>query len=231
MNNIQDNWKIIFIAFFIGITVGVVFYPTKHIEEEITSQYEQEITSLKEQHFKTVVSLKEQINIQNQQNTSKITEQHNTITKLNSEIKTLQSKQKTAYYKIIKPDGTIEIKKFSESEVNESSNVVIQIKEEFKTKIQEIETKWENIHKQRTESLQQDFKNKEQSYQKTIKQLQYSKETTTNPKKFGLEIGILSNKDYYTHIDATLWGPFYMGLHGDINKTNPKVGIGIGIKF
>ena len=130
------------------------------------------------------------------------------------------------------PDGTIEIKKFTESEVNESSKVITQIQEEFKTKIDKIETKWSEIHKERVAKLQKDFDSKESGYQKTIEELTKSKTVSVNEKHFGLEAGMMSNKNYYGHVTADLWGPVFVGVHGEVGANNDnKLGAGIGLRF
>jgi uncharacterized membrane-anchored protein YhcB (DUF1043 family) len=216
----------------IGITIGAIFYPTKRIEEKITQKYEQEIASLKEVHSKESQDLIEKYASSLKENKELHVQTEQKISQLTSEIKTLQSKQKTAYYKLIKPDGTIEIKKFSESEVNESSKVVTQIQQEFKTKVDQIETKWSEIHKKRVAKLQKDFDSKESSYQKTIEELTKSKTTSVNEKRFGLEAGMMSNKNYYGHATADLWGPVFIGVHGEVGNNNDnKLGAGIGLRF
>ena len=216
----------------IGITIGAIFYPTKKIEEKITAKYEQEISSLKEVHSKEQSELTEKYAASLKENKELHIESEKKITKLTSEVKNLQSKQKTAYYKLIKPDGTIEIKKFTESEVTESTKVVTQIQEEFKTKIDKIETKWAEIHKERVTKLQKDFDSKESEYKKTIEELTKSKTVSINEKRFGLEAGMMSNKNYYGHATADLWGPVFVGIHGEIGSDNDnKLGAGLGIRF
>lgn len=216
----------------IGITIGAVFYPTKKIEEKLTYKFQQEISSLKEVHAKEVQEVTEKYTSSLRENKELHIESERKISKLTSEVKNLQSKQKTAYYKLIKPDGTIEIKKFTESEVNESTKVVTQIQEEFKTKIDQIETRWSEIHKERVAKLQKDFDSKESGYQKTIEELTKSKTVSINEKRFGLEAGMMSNKNYYGHATADLWGPVFVGVHGEVGTNNDnKLGAGIGLRF
>lgn len=216
----------------IGVTVGAIFYPTKRIEEKLTYKFQQEISSLKEVHAKEVQEVTEKYSSSLKENKELRVESERKITKLTSEVKNLQSKQKTAYYKLIKPDGTIEVKKFTESEVNESTKVVTQIQEEFKTKIEQIETKWLDIHKERVAKLQKDFDSKESGYQKTIEELTKSKTVSVNEKRFGLEAGMMSNKNYYGHATADLWGPVFIGIHGELGaNSDNKLGAGIGIRF
>jgi len=226
----------------VGVTclvAGALLYPTKRIEEKITQKYEQEITSLKEVHQKEISDTMEKYALSIKENREMHIESEKKISKLTSEIKTLQSKQKTAYYKLIKPDGTIEIKKFTESEVNESSKVITSIQEEFKTKIDQIETKWSDIHKERVTKLQKDFDSKESAYQKTISEMTKTKTTTINERTSNIEIGMMSNKDYYGHATTTIRGPFTGGLHvdqkqEDISKqqrAETVVGAGLGFSF
>jgi uncharacterized membrane-anchored protein YhcB (DUF1043 family) len=216
----------------IGVTIGAVFYPTKKIEEKLHYQYQQEISSLKEVHSKEVQEVNEKYASSLKENKELHIETERKVSKLTTEIKSLQSKQKTAYYKLIKPDGTIEIKKFTESEVNESSKVVTQIQEEFKTKIDKIETKWSEIHKERVAKLQKDFDSKESGYQKTIEELTKSKTVSINEKRFGLEAGMMTNKNYYGHATADLWGPVFIGIHGELGANNDnKLGAGVGLRF
>ena len=216
----------------IGVTIGAVFYPTKKIEEKLTYKFQQEISSLKEVHAKEVQEVAEKYTASLKENKELHIESERKISKLTIENKNLQSRVKTAYYKLIKPDGTIEIKKFTESEVSESTRVVTQIQEEFKTKIDNIETKWSEIHEERVAKLQKDFDSKESGYQKTIEELTKSKTVSVNEKHFGLEAGMMSNKNYYGHATADLWGPVFVGVHGELGANNDnKLGAGIGLRF
>lgn len=229
---LSKEWVRLVGVLLIGITIGVVFYPSKRIEEKITQKYEQEIANVKETYGKTIQDTTEKYAAVLNENKQLHVETEKKITSLTSEIKNLQSKQKTSYYKLIKPDGTIEIKKFSESEVNESSRVVTQIQQEFKTKIDQIETKYASIHKERVEKLQQEFSSKESEYKKTIVELSKSKTVSINEKRFGLEAGILTNKNYYGHATMDVWGPTFIGVHGEGGSNNDnKLGIGIGLRF
>lgn len=230
---LSKEWFRLLGMLLIGITIGAVFYPTKSIEEKLTKTHQEEIQTLKQSHSKEVQDVTEKYTSSLKENKELRVESEHKITKLSSEIRSLQSKQKTAYYKLIKPDGTIEIKKFSESEVNESSKVVTQIQEEFKTKVEQIETKWSEIHKDRVTKLQKEFDSKESSYKKTIDELQYSKTVKVNEKHFGIEAGFLSDKKHYGHATYDMWGPVYIGIHGEFNKefNDNKLGAGVGLRF
>jgi hypothetical protein len=230
MEFLKNQYIRYILTLLVGITIGVVFYLSKRVEEKLSLKYEQEIASLKEAHSKETSNLNEKfIQISNETKSYKV-EQELKVTKLTSEIKNLQSKQKTSYFKVIKPDGTIEIKKFTESEVNESSQVITQVQEEFKQKVESIEQKWSSLHKERVLKIENEFNSKESEYKKTIEELQKSKVTTTNQKRFSLEAGILSNKDYYGHVSMDIWGPIYIGIIAE-HGINNLLGIGTGMRF
>jgi hypothetical protein len=142
---LSKEWVRLVGMLLLGVTIGAIFYPTKRIEEKITQKYEQEIASLKEVHQKEVDSVQEEFVKVASEYHSYHDEMEKKVSSLTVEVRTLQSKQKTAYYKIVKPDGTIEIKKFTESEVNESSKVITQVQEEFKRKVDSIESKWQSM--------------------------------------------------------------------------------------
>lgn len=218
----------------IGVTIGAIFYPTKRIEEKITQKHQEEISILREQHSKEVSELNDKYSASLKENKEYHSESEKKITKLTEQVNSLQSKQKTSYYKLVKPDGTVEIKKFTESEVNESTKVISSIQEEFKQKVDAIESKWSEIHKERVAKLQKAFDSKESEYKKTIDELQKSKTVSVNEKKFGLEAGITSNKNYYGHATMDLWGPVFVGVHGQVGSNGDNannLGLGLGLRF
>lgn len=230
---LEKQWVRYVLTLVAGVAIGAIFYPTKHVEEKVAYKYEEEIKTLKETHAQEQKSLKEELTKSSSEFSFYKSESEKKVEKLTTEIRNLQSKQKTSYYKLIKPDGTIEVKKFSESEVNESSKTVTSIQEEFKTKIESIEQKWESIHKTRLEEVKKQFTEKEETYKKQIEELQKSKVTTVNEKRFGAEAGMNSEKQGYIHGTGTLFGPVFMGVHGASDKefNNKSIGLGLGINF
>jgi len=219
-------------TFVVGITIGMILYPTKKVEERISAKYETEIASIKEE-----VNHKESLFLETLDKTLKESKEYRSsseekISKLTTEVYSLKSSQKTSYYKVIRPDGTIEIKKYSESEVTESTKVVSQIQQEFKIKVDAIEQKWDSIHKDKVEKLQSSFLKREQDYKKQIATLETSKIVEVNSKRFGIQVGRLSSDRYYLNATGSLWGPIFLGLQGEtFSDGNSKIGLGVGINF
>lgn len=222
-----------FLVLLVGVGLGAVFYPTSHIETKLHKKYEEETKTLVETHNKEIQSIESSYSKETEELKSFKLESEKKVQSLTTQIQTLQSKQKTSYYKLIKPDGTIEVKKFSESEVNESSTIVTQIQEEFKTKIASIEEKWETIHKSRVENIKKDFNQKEEVYKKKIEELEQSKLVIKNGKTFGVEGGYSTERRYYLHGTGDLYGPLFIGIHSesDVELDKKSLGLGLGIKF
>jgi uncharacterized membrane-anchored protein YhcB (DUF1043 family) len=196
MNTILQNiWVRYVLILFIGISVGVLFYPTKSITERVSQKYEQQITQMTTQ-FQTYKSTSEE-----------------KITSLTSQITDLSTHQKVVYEKVIKPDGTVTIHRTVVKDSKETESATSQTEQDKVTKIQS------------------EFASKEKTYQDTISTLEKSKTVTVNGKKFGLEFGYTSDSYYYLHPTMDLWGPIYIGLQGETNKTDSRLGFGLGIRF
>ena len=219
---------------FVSAAAGALLYPTKHIEETYKEHYEQVLAKEREVSAKRELEAKEAYTKELINVNQKKQELEVKVSSLTIEVKDLKSKQKTAYYKIVRPDGTIEIKRFTESEVTESTQVITQIQQEFKQKVEEIESKWEKVHKERVTKLQEQFSSKEKEYQKTIRDLEQTKVVDINKKNGGLEVGMLTNGNVYIHPTYDLFGPFFVGAHAQGSTTtgsNFSGGAGLGIRF
>ena len=228
-NNIVAQFIIVLV---VGIVIGAIFYPTKHIEERMNKMWQKRVDTVREwgenigkkhldDHRKEVKA----------HNETKI-EMTKKISKLEMKVTELNAKKKETFYKIVKPDGTIEIKKYKESEVNETTKVVTKIREEFDQKIKSIASKWQAVHKKRISILKKEYSEKEAKYQAEIKQLKSEKIVDINPKSFGLEVGYLHNKNWYSHTSYDLFGPVFIGIHTESDfKDDFVVGGGIGVRF
>lgn len=220
----------------VGIGIGAIFYPTKKIEEKVSQKYEQEITSLKEIHSKELQDITSRYASSLKENNQLKIETEKKISVLTSQISTLKSKQKTSHYKLIKPDGTIEERDFSENDIDQSTKTISKVQEEFKQKVDIIEQKWQKIHEERVSKMQKEFDNKESDYKKTISSYEMTKTTSINQKTFSLEGGMLGNYNYYAHLTTDLFGPIFLGLHSEIQSQYSKnapsqYGIGVGMRF
>lgn len=230
---LEKQWVRYVLTLMAGVAIGAVFYPTKRVEEKIKKKYEEEIQRVYERNASSEEKWQELYSSVSEEYRSYQKESNNKLESLTTTIRDLKSKQKTAYYKLVKPDGTIEERQFSESEVNESTQVVTQIRQEFQEKVQSIEQKWSDIHRQRLTEVKKQFEEKEQTYVKRIEELERSKVTTVNEKRFGAEVGMDTDRDYYIHGTGNIFGPVFMGVHGETSKefNSQSIGLGLGIQF
>lgn len=233
MRKLLKNRTVQFILTLVaGVAIGALFYPTKNIEEKVKKEYEQKIERVSEEKEQLRKNLSEKVDELEKEKTELRIETSQKITKLTYQIRELESSKKETFYKIIKPDGTIEEKRYTESEVSETSQVITKVREEFDQKVSQIAERWKTVHKRRVEQLKKDFESKESEYKSTIAKLESEKRVEINPKKYGVELGITSDNNYYGHVNVDVFGPLFLGLHTQSNFLNDhSVGAGIGIRF
>lgn len=215
----------------IGITVGAVFYPSKHVEETVSKKYESEISALKQSHSQELQSSNEQLQKVTAESAAYHSQADAKISQLTSQVSSLQSKKKVSYSKIIHPDGTIEIKQNSESDTNSTSQVVTQLQSEYQTKMDSLKQQMSKESDDKVSLLTKQFDAKEQDYKKQISDFESKKVVDVNAKKFGLEGGMLNDKDYYLHATGDIWGPVFIGVQGEAGPGGSKMGLGLGIRF
>jgi hypothetical protein len=215
-----------------GVAIGALFYPNSRTEERIKEQYEQELQLERKRNELVQQSLQEEINKVSGQKEQLEQQTSRRIETLNIQIRELQSKTSEKYYRIVRPDGTIEERAYKESEVNESSRVISEIKEEFDHKIRQINQRYELIHRNRILEIKSSFEEREVEYKKTIAKYESEKIRVVNAKRYGLEVGYLSSRSYYGHVNVDLFGPIFIGVHTQSNFSNDHaVGAGIGLRF
>lgn len=215
----------------VGVAIGALFYPTKHIEERVKTEYQEKLDKQSEESSSKISELREKVSSLSEEKTKIKIESSQKITKLTYQVRELESKKKETFYKIIKPDGTIEEKRYTESEVSETSKVVVKVREEFDRKVTEISERWQRVHKSRVQKLKEEFDKKERDYQARISKMESEKIVDINPKRYGIEAGYTNDNTYYGHVTADVFGPVFIGLHTSVGDDDQRFGAGIGIRF
>jgi hypothetical protein len=230
---LQKEWVRYVLVLVAGITIGALFYPTKQIEEKLSLKYEQTIASINEKNGQELEKQNSKYEKLQEEFNSYQSQAETKISSLTKQISNLKSKSKEKYVKIIHPDGTVEIRKDTENESSSETTTVTQVEEEYKQKIETLNKQWESTVESKTSELKKEFSSKEQQYEKTIQDLKSSKTVSVNSKRFGIDVGIMSDKSYYGGVNADLWGPLYLNLEANINtpESSNKVGAGVGIRF
>lgn len=221
------------LAAVVGITVGYFIYPSKEIEEELRTEYEQKIDKIEETHKEILSATNEAFDQVVNKHNEHQEETRKKISVYESQIRELKSKTKESTYKLIKPDGTIVEKTFKENETSESTKYVKQVREEFDRKVKSIESKWMKIHKKRVEKLEENYQKKLVDHRQTLEKRYQKRIEKINAKKFSFELGYGSDKKVYTHSSMDIWGPLFIGSHLEASDTLDSIegGFGLGIKF
>jgi len=214
-----------------GITIGALFYPTKRVEERVSQKYEQQIKTLNQVHSQELQTSKSQLDKVTSESRTLQSESQEKISQLTTQVHDLQTSRKTTYYKLVHPDGTTEIRETTDSETEESDKVATQVQAEYQQKLDTTVQQLNQVHETQVSQMQKDYTSKAESYEQTISELKKEKITETGVKKFGVEGGYLNDKDYYVHATGDLWGPFFLGIHGETGPTDSKLGVGLGIRF
>ena len=216
------------VTLIIGISVGVIFYPSKRVEEKVTKKYEQSIANLKSENNKELSKQQDSYNSLLKEYHTYTSNSESKISLLTTQISSLKNSKKTTYTKVVHPDGTVEIKKTSDDETASTSSTVSQLQQEYQQKIEEFTQKIKDEHTQKITEIQKDFSSKEESYKKTIEEMQKTKITSINEKHFGLNIGMLNDKTIFGNANMDIWGPIYIDLFTNMKSNS---GVGIGVRF
>lgn len=213
-----------------GVAIGAIFYPTKSIVTKVSKQYEQQITQLNTQHSQELETQKTSYEQQLTQSSQTIASQSSKIDELQSTVSDLKSQEHVVYYKIVHPDGTIEEHQTTDKDTDDQSSVVTQVQQEYQQQITDLTSKMLTTQQQAVTALQTSYDSQITDLKTTISSLQSSKTETINAKHYGVEGGMLTNATYYVHGNADVFGPFFVGIHGEAGTSN-GIGAGLGLRF
>jgi len=241
MKLLKNRYVQITLAAVLGITVGAVFYPTKNIEERVKKQisesYESEIRNLKETSLTTTNQLKEKLEEERTENREFKDETSRKMTSLTTENRELKQSSKRKKFKLVKPDGTIIEKEYEESQSEEISSVVTEVREEFNRKVSSIENKWKKIHTDRVQELKTQYEEAVEQIKlergERIVTVEKEKIVEVNKKSLRPEVGVTKDKEAYFHVTYSLWGPVFVGggAAAEIDTkefSDARIGVGIG---
>ncbi len=215
----------------LGFFLHVLISPSKTETKTLETKHQEEMSKLAEQSHIQFELMSSQVNETEAKYKSLQQETTKTIASLRSENVSLRLKSRSQTLKIVKPDGTVIEKSVLESDSESTSQVLVQVQEEFKTKIAEIESKWTKIHYERVDQLQSEYSSKEAEYKKEIEELKSKTVTVTNEKKLGLEAGYSLDKSVYGHATYDFSNPLFFGGHLEKNKEDYDAAVGLGVRF
>ena len=95
-----------------------------------------------------------------------------------------------------------------------------------------IENSWKRIHKEQVTKIKEQHDKEIAEKKEIIAKLDKHKVTKINERKFGLAVGMMSDRDYFSNISYDIAGPFFIDLQIESNGSDSNsAGIGIGIRF
>lgn len=230
---LQNQWARYVLVLLVGIGVGAIFYPSKTITEEKVREYEEKIVRLQEEKREAVSVVKGLLDEERKESKEYKEETNKQLSSLKQENISLKSKVKESRFKIVKPDGTIEEKWFKESETDIVSSTVTRIKTEYTKKVASIESKWKKIHEKRLREVKENFDKKIAESKESKEKEVFKKKTEINKRSFGVSVGVMSNKDYFSSINYDVYGPIFLDIHlqSDDAFDDKEAGVGFGIRF
>lgn len=235
-------------AFIVGVLLTVIVYPSgfitkterSKIEEEIRTAYETKLQqsesllkSERESHQKEIVSIKEETSKRELEMSTKI----NSLVTENSSLK---QKTKMVTVEKIFPDGRIERKIISVSELESQTQTIAKIQQEAEQKLKETITKLKEEHAkevtEKTSDLVAKVDSLSASLQTSERLLKEEREKTSsvtkNTRPFAFGLGVNTDKQYTVETQYTFWGPVYLGASYDRGGiSNDRAGLSLGIRF
>lgn len=194
--------------------VGISYEYNKRKIEETKETYKEKLKEEKEIRD----SLKEEISEQRELNIE-LTKRTVILTDENRELKESSKKSR---FKLIKPDGTIVEREYEETNREEVSRIVTNIRQEFDTKVKTIENRWKKVYKQRVIEL----KKERDLYKEKYTSLEEETSRKINEKRFTISIGKTIKDNQYIHTTYNFSGPFIISA-GTIDTGEVLLGVGI----
>ena len=236
------------LAFVGGVILTIVLYPSGSMTQTEKSKIEQEIRSSYEaklQESDTLIksereSNQKQIDSIKQESAKKELEMSTKINSLVTENSSLKQKTKMVTIEKIFPDGRIERKTISTSELESETQTIARVQQEADQKLKETVSALNEQHvkeiSEKTSSLNSKIETLSLNLQTSEKLLKEEREKTTsytkNPRPFAVGIGLNTDKQYTVETQYTFLGPIYLGASYDKGGiSNDRAGLLLGIRF
>lgn len=214
-----------------GALLSALFYPSSQTEERIKQKYEQ-ITKQKVQEQRDITtSVVKEYNSLSQTYRNLQDEYKSKVSQLTSTIQEMTSSRIEIFYKLTKPDGTIEERRYFEYRNTATAKMLTDLKTDYERKMQETQSETQKKHEAEVAQMKDSYSRQIASLTKKISILEKETTTTINPKKFGLEAGATLERRGYAHATYTFWGPMFLGTHYETDGTKSSFGMGLGINL
>jgi hypothetical protein len=237
---LKNRYVQIALALGIGITVGVVFYPSKTIERKVTERleetYKKEMEKLEKEYSSREETLSKTISEERETNREYKEQTSERISSLTRENRQLRESSKKKRFKLVKPDGTVIEREYEETNREEITEVVTEIRKEFDQKISDIEERWKRVYVKRIKAIREqhskELAEKEKTFEQRLKERMEEETIKVGEKKLGIEVGITTDKEYHVHGMYDIWGPIFIGAGSHFKEDKfDDAFIGIGVRL
>lgn len=222
------SWMLPVMTGVAGLVCGFLFKSTKIDIDKVRNEVRQQIETQYQSQLSTkdtmIAKITQELNYERQLSAQKIeilnVEHSLKVQELTNKINTDNSSKYTEVVKIRRPDGTVEERRVSKTEIEKMSQELIATRKEAEDRVRsEMETKIslkENETQKRVSTVEQEktiLQTEVSNLKQQLQQIQ-SKEhiTISNPKKLEIHAGIATDKLYEAGIGYEIYSPFVVGL-------------------
>ncbi len=246
---LKDNQYVRYGAAFAGgILLAIVLYPSgtisttekTKIEEEVRTVYETKLKESEEILRQEKIRFEKDLLSVKQENSKRELELSTKLNSLISENSSLKKKTKMVTIEKIYPNGTIERKTISTSELEYETQRMAQIQQEAEQKLKDTVSKLNEQHSkeitEKTSSMQSsidklsiDLATSERLRKEEIEK---SKTVVKTVRPLAVGLGVNTDRQYTVEAQYMFLGPLYVGASYDNGGiSNNRAGISLGIRF
>lgn len=244
-----ENQYVRYVFVFLGgVLLTMVLYPSgtvsttekRKIEEEIRTVYETKLQQSEIVLKQETSRFEKQISSLKEENSRRELELSTKLNSVTSENSSLKQKTKMVTVEKIHPDGTIERKTISTSELESETQKIAKIQQEAEQKLKETVSKLSEQHSkeltEKTSSMQSTIEklSVDLSLSERLRREEIEKSRTVvrTVRPLALGLGVNTDRQYTAEAQYMFLGPLYVGAsydHGGIS--NNRTGISLGIRF
>lgn len=211
-----------------GALITALLYPSSQTTESIRQEYQTLMDKKVQEQKDITTAVTKNLDEMSQKNKTLSDQYTSKVSELQQTISQMSSHRTEITYKITRPDGTIEERRYFESEDTASTQMITELKSDYERRIQQVESDLQQKHSQELAQTTTRYSLQIAELNKTISKLEKETTVTINPKKWGFELGATSDMTAYLHTSYVFWGPMYIGSHYEVDR-NKKTSVGAGL--
>ena len=220
-------------SFAVGAILCYTTMSSKQLDKTVEEKYQLQISQLQQENKQIQQKYETQLSVEQNKNTTTVAEYEQKITYLNKVITNLKVSSKETYVKVVFPDGTIEERRVTEMDSTELQSISNEVQMEYEQRLRIAEEQWKKVHESSITQLSETYQKQVSQYTEEIRTRDERIKLLTNPKKFGLELGVgyADEKFTYVHTTYDVLGPWFVGGLMELRGKDVSGGVGVGIRL